>query len=203
MADDDLPPWRVERSRYLVDSPWLRVRADDCVTADGVAIAPFYVTEYPDWVIVVAIDADDRLLLVDQYRHGWGIVSRELPTGAIDAEDSDILAAARRELREETGYGGGDWRHVGTLAPNPANQANRCHAILATGVARIREPLDEPTERLRLALTPVADAIRLARGGGIVQAMHVATLAIALADRWGEGQAKANPEIAVSSTVSP
>lgn len=190
MSEDvDLPPWRVEASRYVIDDRWLRVRADDCVTAEGVRIAPFFVTEHPDWVIVVAIDAQDRLLLVDQYRHGWGIVSRELPTGAIDPEDADVLAAARRELLEETGYGGGKWRLVATLAPNPANQSNRCHAVLATGVAMIGEPDDEPTERLRLLAVPVAEAVGLARSGGIVQAMHVAALATALGDRWGEGAA--------------
>ncbi len=148
----DLPRWRVESSRYVIDDPWLRVRADDCVTEEGVRIAPFFVTEHPDWVIVVAIDVDGQLLLLDQYRHGWGVTSRELPTGAIDSGDADPIAAGRRELLEETGYGGGDWRLVATLAPNPANQSNRCHIALASGVSKIAEPHDQPTERLRLLI---------------------------------------------------
>jgi 8-oxo-dGTP pyrophosphatase MutT (NUDIX family) len=188
LSDDaDLPAWRVEASRYVIDDPWLRVRADDCVTEEGVRIAPFFVTEHRDWVIVVAITADDRLLLVDQYRHGWGITSRELPTGAIDPEDADPIAAGRRELLEETGYGDGEWRLVNTLAPNPANQSNRCYTVLATGVEKLAEPQDEPTERLRLLTVAVVDALALARCGGIVQAMHVAALATALGSRWGEG----------------
>lgn len=181
----DLPAWRVEASRYVIDDRWLRVRADDCVTEEGVRIAPFFVTEHPDWVIVVAIDRDERLLLVDQYRHGWGITSRELPTGAIDPGDADPIAAARRELLEETGHGGGIWRLVAALAPNPANQSNRCFAVLATGVERIADPHDEPTERLRLLTMPIAEAIGLARAGGIVQSMHVATLAVTLPEQWG------------------
>lgn len=185
MSDDfDLPPWRVETSRYVIDDRWLRVRADDCVTSDGVRIAPFFVTEHPDWVIVVAIDDAGCLLLVDQYRHGWGIVSRELPTGAIDPDDADIIAAGRRELLEETGYGGGTWQLIATLAPNPANQSNRCHAILATDVARIAEPENAPTERLRLVRSSIPDAVSLGRRGGIVQAMHVAALAMALPEHW-------------------
>lgn len=188
MSDDtDLPAWQVEGSRYVIDDRWLRVRADDCVTEEGVRIAPFFVTEHPDWVIVVAVDAHDRLLLVDQYRHGWGVTSRELPTGVIDPEDADPIAAGRRELLEETGYGGGDWRLVATLAPNPANQSNRCFAVLATGVARIAEPHDEPTERLRLLTMPMPEALALAQAGGIVQAMHVSALALALRERWGQG----------------
>jgi 8-oxo-dGTP pyrophosphatase MutT (NUDIX family) len=186
-SDGGLPAWRVEASRYVIDDRWLRVRADDCVTDEGVRIAPFFVTEHPDWVIVVAIDANDRLLLVDQYRHGWGVTSRELPTGAIDPTDADPVAAGRRELLEETGYGGGEWRLVNTLAPNPANQSNRCHTVLATGVAKCAEPHDEPTERLRLLTMPVPEALALARTGAIVQAMHVAALASALAGRWDNG----------------
>ena len=185
MSDDpDLPAWRVEHSRLAFDHRWLRVRADDCVTAEGVRIAPFFVTENPDWAIVVALDADGQLLLVDQYRHGWGVVSRELPTGAVDPGDGDAIAAAKRELREETGYGGGEWRLIATLAPNPSNQSNRCHVVLAAGVAKVGEPQDEPTERLRLARLPLNEVMSLARSGGIIQAMHVAALAMALPERW-------------------
>jgi 8-oxo-dGTP pyrophosphatase MutT (NUDIX family) len=182
--EGDLPAWRVEASRLVVDDRWLRVRADDCVTAEGVRIAPFFVTEYPDWVIVVALDEAGDLLLVDQYRHGWGVTSRELPTGAIDPEDADPIAAGQRELLEETGFGGGAWRLAATLAPNPATQTNRCHAVLATGVRRLAEPVDEPTERLRLSIRPVAEVIAQARSGAIVHAMHVAALAMALPQHW-------------------
>lgn len=184
--EGDLPAWRVEASRLVVDDRWLRVRADDCVTAEGVRIAPFFVTEYPDWVIVVALDEAGDLLLVDQYRHGWGVTSRELPTGAIDPEDADPIAAGQRELLEETGFGGGAWRLAATLAPNPATPTNRCHTVLATGVRRLAEPVDEPTERLRLSIRPVAEVIAQARSGAIVQAMHVAALAMALPQHWAE-----------------
>ena len=64
--------WRVTGSRYVHKDRWIAVRADDCVTEDGVSVAPYYVLEYPDWVEIVALDADDNLLLVRQYRHGVG-----------------------------------------------------------------------------------------------------------------------------------
>ncbi|WP_066779751.1 NUDIX hydrolase [Sphingomonas sp. CCH5-D11] len=190
-SEGDLPPWRVESSRRVIDDPWLRVRADDCVTEEGVRIAPFFVTEHPDWAIVIAVDEGDRLLLVDQYRHGWGITSRELPTGAVDPDDADPIAAGQRELLEETGYGGGEWTLVATLAPNPANQSNRCYALLARGVRQMAKPKDEPTERLRLIALPVKEAMAIARTGGIVQAMHVAALAMAMPDEWSASGASA------------
>lgn len=83
---------------------------------------PFYVLEYPNWVQNVAIDTNDKLVLVEQHRHGLGISSLEVPIGGIEADDDDPIAAARRELEEETGFRSSDWQLIATLAANPANQ---------------------------------------------------------------------------------
>lgn len=186
--DNEAPPapWTAERSVHVLRDRWISVRADDCRTRDGVAIAPFYVLEYPDWVQVVAIDEADRVILAEQYRHGLGIISLELPTGGVEPQDADPVAAGRRELLEETGYEAETWRHVVSLAPNPALQSNRCHAVLALGARRVGMPRNDPTERTRLRHVPVQDVIRLLREGAIVQAMHVAALTMAFADlgRW-------------------
>jgi len=95
----------VTRSRHVYRDRWISVRADDCVTASGVEVKPFYVLEYPDWVHVVAVDRYDHILLVRQYRHGLGEVSLELPGGMMDRMDVDPVAAGMRELLEETGTG--------------------------------------------------------------------------------------------------
>jgi 8-oxo-dGDP phosphatase len=185
-SQNPLPIWTVERSAYALKDRWISVRADACRTDEGVLLDPFYVIEYPDWVQIVAIDADDRLVLVEQYRHGLGISSLELPAGAIEADDDDLIAAGRRELEEETGFRSGEWQLIATLAANPANQTNRCHVVLARNVVACGTPDDSPTERVRVSLLPVDDVARLARSGGIVQAMHVAALALALTSigRW-------------------
>ena len=59
-----LRPWRVQASRLALVDRWIRVRADDCLTAEGVEVAPFYVLEYPDWVHVVAVSPDQQILLI-------------------------------------------------------------------------------------------------------------------------------------------
>src|SRR5215470_13947605 len=64
-------------------------------------------------------------------RDGTGEVTLEIPGGAIDRGDADPLAAARRELREETGYEASEWVNLGFVHPNPAIQSNRCYTFLA------------------------------------------------------------------------
>ncbi len=182
----DLPAWTVESTTHVLDDRWISVRADSCRTSEGVEIAPFYVLEYADWVQIVALDDHDHIVLVEQYRHGLGITSLELPTGGMEPEDIDLLDTARRELIEETGFEANGWRHIATLAPNPANQNNRCHIVLATGARPCTVPNEDPTERIRLCRVPVDEAVRLARSGAIVQALDVAALALALSEigRW-------------------
>ena len=183
MSDDPvapLAPWKVTATRHVFKDRWLSVRADDCVTSEGVTIAPYYVVEYPDFIQIVAIDREDHVLLVEQYRHGWGGVSLELPAGAADAGDPDPIHTGKRELLEETGYASDNWQLIASLSPNPANHSNRSRIVLAQDVVRTTAPHDDPTERIRLHRLPVTEVVRRALNGEIVQSMQVAALALAL-----------------------
>ena len=120
------------------------------------------VLDMPDWVNVVALDADRRLVVVRQFRFGTGQVTTEIPGGVIDG-DEDPESAARRELREETGYTGERWTKLGAVEPNPAFQNNVCHHFLAEGVERTHELELDPGEDIvvgKLALDEVREAIR-------------------------------------------
>jgi 8-oxo-dGTP pyrophosphatase MutT (NUDIX family) len=173
-------PWTVNASRRVLKDRWISVRADDCRTSEGKEIAPFYVLEYLDWVQVVAVDTEDHIILVEQYRHGLGVTSLELPAGAIESTDANPLIAGARELQEETGYGGPNWQSVGRLSPNPASHNNLCHVVVALGVSFQKAPVDDPAERVRVVRLPIPDAIHLAMSGGIIQAMHVASMILGL-----------------------
>jgi len=83
-----------------------------------------------DWVNVIALTPDDRVVLVRQYRVGNDSVCLEIPGGMID-EGEDPLTAAARELEEETGYSAPTWKAIGSVAPNPAIFNNRLHSFLA------------------------------------------------------------------------
>ena len=115
-----------------------------------------------DWVNVVALDRAGRCVMVRQYRFGTGYVTLETPGGMVDAGE-DSLAAARRELLEETGYGEGNWDYLGAVEPNPALHDNLCHHWLVTEVEPVAEPAPgggEAIEVVHLEPTAIIDAAR-------------------------------------------
>ncbi len=99
-----------------------------------------------DWCHIVALDENDSVIMVRQYRHGKDAMSLEIAGGAIESKE-DPLAAAQRELREETGYTSKDWRSIATVAANPAFMNNDCFFFLALGCQKTHEQeLDELEE---------------------------------------------------------
>jgi 8-oxo-dGTP pyrophosphatase MutT (NUDIX family) len=139
------------------------------------------VLEYPDWVHVVALDEEDRLLLVWQYRHGAGVASLELPGGRLDAHESDPIAAGARELLEETGHAAPSLRHLARLSPNPASHSNWLHLLYGEGAREIAPLKLDSGEDICVERIPWRKALELALGGGIVNSQHVGLLVIALA----------------------
>jgi 8-oxo-dGTP pyrophosphatase MutT (NUDIX family) len=184
---DDPRPWEIVSSSYVSRKDWFTVRLDRVRLPTGAEIAEYWVTEYRPWVNVVALTPSEEVVLIRQYRHGLGAVHFELPAGTTDAGESDLEAAARRELGEETGYGGGRWSPLCTLSANPALQNNLTHTFLAEGVTVLDQPKPDSSEDLRIHLVPVADLTSLIDGGGFVQALHVAPLLQYLLRRRGSG----------------
>lgn len=184
--------WRVVKSRTILKDRWINLRADDCLTPEGVTISPYYVLSYPDWINIVAITTDDRLLLVRQYRHAAGSSFLELPGGGLDERDVDSEMAARRELAEETGYTAENWQLVSCLYPNPASHTNRLFIYLATNVEhKYSQRLDDGEEGLTVHALPIADVLDGLQNGLIGQALHVSSILLALrvAGRLGQQQA--------------
>jgi 8-oxo-dGTP pyrophosphatase MutT (NUDIX family) len=145
----EIKPWKVERSRTVIKDRWIDLRADDCIRADGVRIAPYYVLNYPEWVHIVCVDKAGRICLVDQYRHGAGKIVRELPGGMLEPSES-ALACAQRELLEETGLTAEDWAFHGAYSPNPATHTNNIHIFTCVTGDDLRKARSKPdaTEQL-------------------------------------------------------
>lgn len=177
-----ITPWKVVDSRYLIRDPWMVLRADHCETGNGVAVSPYYVQEPPGWVQIAAFDHQDRILLVQQYRHGAVIISTELPCGKI-ADGEATLDAARRELLEETGCSVETLVPLPALSPNPAHPSNRVHAFIAPNTQQIRAQNLDATEEIEFSFSTIPDVMALIDAGGFLQALHVAYLFLALRRR--------------------
>lgn len=176
-------PWRVTATRNLVKDRWIDLRADDCVRADGLEIKPYYILTYPDWAQVVAIDDEENLVVIRQYRHGVQRVTLEIPSGCVEADESDPVAAGLRELREETGYASDRARLVGVITNNPQNQTNKIFVVLAEGARKVGDQQLEESEDIAVELMPIAEARRIALAGGFDHSAQIAALLIALEAR--------------------
>jgi 8-oxo-dGTP pyrophosphatase MutT (NUDIX family) len=164
-GEKPIEPWRLIESTYAYRDRWLSLRSDSVRLPNGGTLSPYHVIELADWVNVVAISASGHMLLVEQYRHAVGGTLLEIPAGHVDPQEA-LEAAARRELLEETGYGGGTWHALGALHPAASRFTNQVHAFLAMGVTRLAPPVEEESENLRPHEIPwpdFADGLRSGR----------------------------------------
>lgn len=175
MKPEDIKPWRIKESTYLVKRPWLTARRDVVELPDGRINPEYYVIESPDFVNVIAITRDGQFIMEKQYRHGKQCMSYELPCGVMEKGETP-LQAAKRELLEETGYGNGKWTLILTTAENPSSMTNTTYCFLATDVEPISEQHLDATEDLAVFFASRAEVMAMLQDGRIFQALMLAPL---------------------------
>lgn len=167
--------WQKLSSRYLVKEKWATLRVDTCKLQNGEVKDDYYVLEYPDWANAIAVSADNKLILVRQYRHAADIISLEVPGGVIEpGEDPEI--GVRRELLEETGYSFDHCELITTLYPNPATSTNRTFTYLLTGGIKTQEQHLDDHEILNVEEYTIEEVKQLLLENKIDQALHAAAL---------------------------
>lgn len=165
--------WRCEGSEPLADCRVFRVRRDRSLSPRDGSAHDFYVIESPDWINVIPLTAGGQVVMIEQYRHGTGEVTLEIPGGMVDPGETPAETAAR-ELLEETGYAAAEVVALGRLRPNPAIQDNWIHMFLAPGVEYREAPTFDGTEQTVVRLVPLAEVPGLIASGKITHSLVVA-----------------------------
>jgi 8-oxo-dGTP pyrophosphatase MutT (NUDIX family) len=171
-----ITPWKTIRSQPAGDFRIFKIRSDTCVNPRTGAEHDFYVLDSVNWVNVVAVTPDQQLVMVRQYRHGTGTVELEIPGGMMDAHESDPVATAVRELREETGYAGENARLLGKIHSNPAILSNTTYTVLIEN-CRLQHGVEfDSGEDLVTGLVPVSEIPRLVADEKIGHSLVVVAL---------------------------
>ncbi len=167
-------PWKTESSREVYKNAWIRVREDHVIRPDG-GPGIYGVIEIRPSVGVVAIDAEDRVALVGQWRYSLHRYSWEIPRGGSHPSETDMLGVAQRELAEETGVLAQHWQRLGAvdICNGVANDVQTL--FLATGLSATERNLD-PEEDITVEWQPFAEAVRMAMDGRITEVCSVAAL---------------------------
>ena len=167
--------WKTLSSEYLIKRPWLTARRDKVQLPDGRILDEYYVLEYPTWVNVIAITKEGDMVLVRQYRHALGRTNFELVAGVLE-KGEDPLVAAQRELLEETGYSGGEWKKLMQLSANSSTMTNLTHCFLAEGVEKTALQNLDASEDLEVYVFSQEEVKQKLQQGDFVQALMVAPL---------------------------
>jgi ADP-ribose pyrophosphatase len=165
-----LQPWRRVRCEPVASYPIFEVCRIELEDGAGRPRGEAFTLRGRDWCNVIAVTPADDIVLVWQYRFGSGELSLEIPGGVIDAGESPEQAA-RRELREETGYEADRLEMLFATRPNPALQDNRCFTFVAYGARSTAKTEFDKLEELETTLVPAASVGDLLDGGQVTHSL--------------------------------
>ena len=185
-SDADLV-WEPVSVEHVIRDQWIDLRRVEYRFPDGSTFSPYYNYSRRSYVVIVASDEEGKFLCVRQYRHGIGEVTTEFVAGGIECDNGkeyiskqdtvtsreDALAAAKRELEEETGYTSDEWEHLITIPSAATIADNYAFIFRAKNCRRTHEQHTDSTEFLRMEKYSAGEIEELIATGKFQQAMHV------------------------------
>ena len=173
-------PWKVIASTpvYRFD-PWLAVERQKVELSDGRIVDDYHRITLQDFAGIVAQSEDGRYLVTRQYRHGPGRVCLTLPGGALDPAETP-LDAAKRELREETGYEAPQWKALGSFAVNANYGCGTAHFFAAEGARQTTALNSDDLEDTELLLLSQQELNTALERGEFAAVAAVAAILLAI-----------------------
>ena len=185
MTDDKDLMWEEVSTEHIVQDEWIDFRKTAYRFPDGKIFEPFYTYSRRDYVVIVASDEDGKYLCVRQFRQGIREVTTEFPAGGIERADGkqygdrvptsseDALAAAKRELSEETGYESDEWTHLITIPSNATIADNLAHIYLARNCKKMSGQNLDDMEFLNIKRYTANEIEEFISSGQFQQAIHI------------------------------
>ena len=195
--------WELKNEEHIIQDQWIDFRRNEYKLPDGQTISPVYNYSKHSFSLVVATDKDGKYICVRQYRHGIDEITTEFPAGGIEyakegkvadassqakesfigkepitkeniiATEEEAFEAAKRELREETGYTSDNWTHLLTIPANATISNSNVHIYCATDCTLSASQELDATEFLNVVTLSETELLSAINGGDFKQALHV------------------------------
>jgi ADP-ribose pyrophosphatase len=182
MVKSVLEKWEIlEEKTVYKCAPWIRLDVHKIKLPDGQIVTDFHHLVLPEYVVIYPVTSENKVLLLQAYRHGVGKVTHLLPGGFID-EGETPMDAAKRELLEETGFSGGEWKSMGAYTPHSNYGGGRAHMFKAMGVEKIQEPNSGDLEEAEIQSFDSETLMKALSDGSITSLSSVAAISIGTND---------------------
>ena len=217
MSDDKKLMWEEVSTEHIVEDEWIDFRKSVYRFPDGRDIGPFYTYSRRDYVVIVASDEEGRIICVRQFRQGIKEITTEFPAGGIEIKDSidhakgsafgslrfcgtsddfglseAALLAAKRELREETGYESDDWQFLLTVPSDATICDNYAHIFMASNCRHVHSQDLDDTEFVGVVTHTAEEIEEMISSGRFQQAVHIMAWLLAGRAKDNAGDTKSN-----------